>query len=302
MLFWTALAAIFWPTDAIRAADKRVLVVNSNAQVPKFRQIEEAFAASFGGPVSSIDLGSGEEGAEARVRRELLAKSPDIVFCVGSKAYLAAIRSTQRTPIVFAAAINWRRLPASGNAFGVANELPVDFQLTTLRHVFGSLRRLGVVYSERHNEQTVALAAEAGRDVGIEIVARPIHKSADAEDAVREVLPRVDALWVIPDPTVLSLEATVDRLFAQARQAKVPVIAYDELFIGQGAVLAISADQATIGVQAALMADDVVDGQDVAKKVVDPAGSQITLDLRQLGAYRLTVNPGAAASLNRIIR
>lgn len=298
-----ALLLLAWAAalQPVAAADPKVLIVNSNASVPKFKQIEDSFAAAFASGISRLDLGS-DSDVDARVRRAMLSQRPDIVFCVGSRAFIAAAAASQRTVLVFSSAINWRRLPLTERSFGVAGELPPAFQFASIRHLFKSLRKLGVLYSDQFNKETAAAAVEAGAEVGIEVLAQSVFRPSDLDEAARKLLPRVDALWVIPDPVVLSSDDSVTRLFARAREAKVPVFAYDDSFIEQGALLAIAPDQGTMGTQAAMIAEDVFSGQGMPRRVVDPAGSEIVLNLKLLPAYSLPLNKDALPSVNRLIK
>lgn len=280
---------------------KSVLIINSDASVDKFLQIEESFTETYNGRISKLDLGPDTQ-ADAKVRRALLTQQPDLVFCVGPKAYLATNQATQRVPIIFSSAINWQRLSIGRNSFGIANELPVDFQFTTFRHLFPSLHKLGLLYSEKFNEEIARVATRAGKDVGIDVLLQAVHKPSDLDEGLRSVLPRVDALWLISDPTVLSSESSLKRLFDAALKAKVPVIAYDDAFIESGALLAITADLATMGSQAAFMAEQIGSGQTVKRRVMDPAGSEITLNAKVLPAYALSLNKDAVSSVNRLIR
>ncbi len=297
-----AAGLCFMGVGVTRAIDvKHVLIINSDASVDKFLQVEQSFSETYRGRISKLDLGT-DAAADAKVRRALLTYQPDVLFCVGSKAYLATNQATQRVPIVFSSAINWRRLSLGRNGFGIANELPIDFQLTTFRHLFPSLRRLGLVYSETFNAEIARSAARSAKDVGMEVLSEVVRRPSDVDKALGMILPRVDALWLIADPVVLSSEPALKRLFDAAQQAKVPVLAYDEAFIESGALLAISADQATIGTQAALMAEQIGAGQPAQPRVIDPAGSEITLNAKALPIYALSLNRDAVSSINRLIR
>jgi putative ABC transport system substrate-binding protein len=86
-----------------------------------------------------------------------------------------------------------------------------------------------------------------------------------------------------------------------ARQQKKPVYAYSDVFIEQGAVLAISADFATIGRQSANLAlmtdkDKVPEGT-----VQNPAGSTVTLNKCTVDALQLKFNQDALDSVNKIV-
>lgn len=299
LLACLALGSLALTTSA--SGEKKVLIVSSNAAVLRFRQVEEAFAASYGGNVSRLDLAN-EPDSDARVRTALLAEKPDAVFCIGSRATLATAQATQRAPIVFASTINWRRFESGENVFGVASELPLDYQLTTFRHFFPGLRRLGLLYSERFNEETARAARGAGADVRMEVIARSVHRPGDVESAARELLRGVDALWIVPDPVVLASEAAITRLLELAREARVPVLSYEESFVEHGALLAMSSDQQTIGTQAALIVEDVMAGRRLSQRVIGPAGSQIVLNARLLEHYGLRLSNEALSAVNRFVQ
>jgi len=73
------------------------------------------------------------------------------------------------------------------------------------------------------------------------------------------------------------------------------------VFIEQGAVLAISADLATIGRQSASLAL-MVDKDKVPEGTVqNPAGSTVTLNKCALDALRLHFNQDALDSVNKIV-
>lgn len=303
-LLLAALALVIATTIgsvATSAPRKKVLVVTSNAAVPKFRQVEEAFTTAFDGVVARVDLGN-EADADARVRIALLAENPDAVFCVGSRAYIATSQATRRAPVVFTSTVNSQRLAGGDNVFGVASEMPADYQLTAFRHLFPGLQRIGLLYSERFNEETARTALASGRDVKIEVIARAVHRPGDVADAARELLLKVDALWVVPDPVVLANERTALRLLELAKEAKVPVFSYDDAFVEVGALLAMTSDQSTIGTQAAMLVEDVIAGRRVERSVIAPAGSQIVLNTRSLEHSRLALSREALSMVNRFVK
>jgi len=82
---------------------------------------------------------------------------------------------------------------------------------------------------------------------------------------------------------------------------KRPVFAYDDLFAHYGAVLILSADIPTVGRQAAELAAGIIANRVNVEKIQNPAGSQITLNMKKVEEYGIRLDEDALASVNRII-
>ncbi|MGZ5599798.1 MAG: ABC transporter substrate binding protein, partial [Methylobacter sp.] len=100
---------------------------------------------------------------------------------------------------------------------------------------------------------------------------------------------------------VLGSKASVQQIFQSAQQQKKPVYAYSDVFIEQGAVLAISADIATIGRQSANLALMIDKDKLPEGRVQSPAGSTVTLNKCVLDDLRLKFNQDALDSVNKIV-
>lgn len=273
-----------------------VLVVNSDASVAKYQEVQDAFKATLGaGGLTELDL---VKVGEAGVRRAM-AGNPGVIHCIGANAYLATAKNAKGKPIILSTAINWERfkpLPASTRV--IANELPAAQQLTLFRHFFPKLQRLGVIYNPAINKQWFEQAVVAGKEVGIEIIGRPVNRSSGVGPALAELTPKVDALWLTPDPVVLDSEAVVQRYFTGADAAKKPVFAYSAAFTELGATLVLAPDMPTVGRQAAAIAQDFAG----APAVSAPAGSEVTLNLKRVQQYGLEFNREALDAVSNLIR
>ncbi len=175
-------------------------------------------------------------------------------------------------------------------------------QSTYFRYFFPDLQRIGILYSRAHNQEWAQEAIAAGREVGLQMIAVEIERPRDASRALADLLPRIDALWLIPDPVVLSTAQSAQELFDRARAAKKPILTYHAAFVDLGACFVISPDTPTIGRQAALLVKDLAQAKTLPKEFQNPAGSEIVLNLRQAREHGVRVNEDALANVNRIIR
>jgi putative ABC transport system substrate-binding protein len=137
--------------------------------------------------------------------------------------------------------------------------------------------------------------------MGVEIIGQAVSRSKDTVPALEELLPKIDALWLISDPVIMSDKNTLLEVFRVCDENKMPVFAYHEAFANYGAALIVSVDIPTIGRQAAGIAMEVLSGEKMEEKVQFPAGSYMVMNLKKVKQYALDYNMNALASVNRII-
>lgn len=279
-------------------AGSQILILNSDVTVEKYRTAQAAFKERIAHPVAEVDLGSAAD--EGVLRNTIARENPSVIYCIGSKAYLAAQNVARGRTLLFSSVINWRRFPSTESTYGIANELPTGTQLTLFKYFFPDLRKIGVLYSEAYNREWLASALDAARDVGIELVARPVE--GDPNEVLAGLLGRVDALWLIADPVILAGRGSVEGIFRAADSMRKPVFTYDDVFEELGPSLIISIDTPTVGRQAAGLASQLVSGGRLEEHVQNPAGSSITLNMRRIEQYNLRLNLEALDSVNRIIK
>jgi putative ABC transport system substrate-binding protein len=118
---------------------------------------------------------------------------------------------------------------------------------------------VGVIYNPAKTGAQVQEAREAAQRLGITLVLR---KADDPREAVRELSTlkgEVDALWLVPDPTVVTRD-TVEAFALFSQQNRVPVVAFAARYLQQGAVAAFEVDPSDMGRQAGRMARRILDG------------------------------------------
>mgnify|MGYP001601988962 CR=1 FL=1 len=282
-------------------ASGKVLILNSDISVSNYALAHTGFKSKLAVINGEIDLGS-KWVDESNVKKTIHNMDPDVIYCIGSKAYLLAYEFAGNKNIVFSSIINWRRLPMSKNAYGISVELLPSMQLTLYRYFFPEINKIGVVYSKEYNKEWLETVTKSAKDVGITIFKKSISKQEDVESALKDLLPKVDALWLAPDPIVISKIDSVGEMFKQCDNAGKPVLAYNEAFADLGATLIISADITTMGGQAAGIALDLLSARKRDDKVQTPAGTNVILNLKQVEKYKIKLNEDALDSVNQIIK
>ncbi len=280
---------------------KDILILNSDATLLKYSNARDSFISAMGADFMELDLGSKWFDLK-NVEKTIKSDEADTIYCIGTEALRLAQQFARKQSIVFSSAINWQRFDLSKNTYGISNELNPAMQLLMYKYIFPEVKNLGVIYSKTFTKEWVKAAEETGETHGLNIVAKSIKDSKYLEGHLEKLLPKVDALWLIPDPVVLSGKESIDKIFKLSEEAGKPVFAYSELFIDQGASIAISPDIPTIGRQAAEIAKSLSVGEEVTKKVLEPAGSNIILNLKQVEKLKIYLNMDALDSVNKITK
>ncbi|KJV06015.1 hypothetical protein VZ94_14050 [Methylocucumis oryzae] len=107
--------------------------------------------------------------------------------------------------------INWQRFPRSPNNYGVANELSLSQELSLLHYLLPAVRKIGVIYNPSINQERINQARAQMAELGLTIAEQTLTEPLQLDELLQQLLPTVDALWLIADPTVLSDKDSVEK-------------------------------------------------------------------------------------------
>ncbi len=273
-----------------------ILVIDSNAEVKKYTETIDAFRKNFNRDFTVLNL-SGMSAKE--IRNALYDIYPDIVYAVGAKAYQYANAYIPEKTIYFSSIIDYQKFDIQGKRYGISNELHSGMQLTLIKSIFTTVNALGVIYSE-HTQNIMKDLRQNAKKIGITITSLKITKEPMERSILEDFIQKNDALMIIPDPLLLSNTARVNTFFDLSKKYKKAVIAYHELFINYGAVLAISVDNPTIGRQVAMMMQNhISDEQTVA--IQYPIGTHIIFNKHQAAMLGLKINSDISQIATKIL-
>ena len=297
LIVWLFLV---FPARLAAEKEPKVLLINSDATVEKYRVAQEEFKKTYSRPVLEINLDD-KKWKVPDVEDLLYDEYPDLVYCIGSKAYFIANRFVSEKDIVFSSIVNWQRLPVTKKTYGVSSELYSGMQMTLFRYIFPDVKKIGVLYSEKYNSQWFNAARAEAKEMGIEIIGQHISEGKQTIKALKDLMPKVDVLWLIADPLIMTDKENLTEVFNECEAKKVPVFSYHDIFVEYGAVLIVSVDEPTIGRQAAGMAKEITSVGKMEEKVQYPAGSHIILNLKKVKEYGLPYKEEALSMVNQIV-
>ncbi|HBA89339.1 MAG TPA: ABC transporter substrate-binding protein [Geobacter sp.] len=206
--------------------------------------------------------------AEIDVQRMVREERPRLVLAVGDKA-LEACRKVREVPVVSMLALSLNLGKHSpGNVGGVAMTVAPE-QYFRLFDALGA-GRVGVLYNPKKTGLYLKRALAESRQRGLKLVAEPVHDPRELQSKLEMMKESVDALWMLPDSTVVTtvnLEAFL--LFSMAHN--VPTVTFTCEYLREGAAAALDIDPLDMGVQAGELALSLLRGGTSRKvPVLDP--------------------------------
>lgn len=291
----------FFPVALHGSEASAILLINSDESVEKYSDTGNTFKEALNDiPFEEINMND-RKWKISDIEKLLTKPQFKAIYCIGTKAYLIANQYAGEKHIVFSSIMNWLRLPMTEKTYGVSSELPSEMQVMLFRYIFPNVRKIGVLYSSRYNKEWFAAAQDAARKMEVEIIGQALSDEKETLSALKSLLSGTDAFWLISDPVVMTDKAVLFEVLKQCDKNKLPVFSYHDAFAKYGVAMIVSADSPTIGRQAAGIATDLLSGKKPAEKVLFPAGTHITLNLKKIREYGLPYNQDALGSVNNII-
>jgi ABC-type uncharacterized transport system substrate-binding protein len=246
-----ALLSLAWPAAWAGAAE--VALVRSG-EVASWRAAADALRAGLS-EHTLVELDLGQDPAEARSLASGLRGKQSVIVAFGALAAQAVHESLPEVPLVVCMVPDPARLglQAAPGLSGVAFQPPVKNQLAAFRMVNPRAVRIGIVYNEANAGHFVREALAAAPVVRLAIVAKAAASDKEVPQALRSLLrgpDAVDAIWVPPDPLLLSDQAR-RFLLAETLKAGRPVYSFSPSLVPEGALVSNGASMVSTGELAA---------------------------------------------------
>ncbi len=175
-------------------------------------------------------------------------------------------------------------VPAGRVGCGVPLNIPVYEQLYTFTSYLPDLKRIGLIYNPEHNAGFARQADLSAQYLGVSLVHLAVDKRSDILPVLQSSWRDIDALWMIPDRTVIS-KSLILYIIKHGIANNVAVLGYNRFFTESGAAMALVRNYKAIGRQAAEMTIRVSDGG--ACPTVIP-GYDVVLNKEVLDALKIS--------------
>ena len=121
------------------------------------------------------------------------------------------------------------------------------------------VKRIGVLYAPRKTGHYVKRAVQESRQQGVSLVVEPVDDPRDLQARLDRMKGNVDAIWMLPDSTVLTT-VNMEALLLFSMTQNVPAITFTSHYLKNGAAASLEVDPYDIGVQAGELALSLLKG------------------------------------------
>lgn len=190
-----------------------------------------------------------EESRPQGLKMKIIRQNPDAIIAIGSSS-LSLVRSITEIPIIYILVPEPEQLvETQDNVTGVRMNLSAGQQLAPLIRLIPEVKSIGLLYDPGNTGDLVNEAEEFARQRNIDFVARSVKTSKEVAAKLAGLKDRIDAFWMVPDRTVITSE-TLEQIFLFSLENRIPVLTFAEKYLKLGAVLSVSFDSESAGIQA----------------------------------------------------
>jgi len=286
LLVLTSVAVAVCP---VAAGDVAVIM---SARVDAYEEALQGFKRSLQHRIVAEYEMAGDFDRGREILSQIRSKvKPDLIFAVGIWAVQVVMGESGNIPVVYAMILNPPSIIGAGtkNVTGASMNVSVEETIRLFKQLGPQIRRVGVVFNRAKTGYLVSLADTVARQQGLDLIAKEIRSSKEAIPALDALQGEgIDALWILPDETILAAEVLQYMLLFSYRN-KVPLLGLSERQAQMGALLALSfASSEDIGRQAAELANGILGGK-TAAEIPYTTARQVKLTVNLKAAQKLGI-------------
>lgn len=209
----------------------------------------------------------GNNSTAAQIARKFVGDHPDAIVAISTPSAQAVAVATKDVPIVYsavsdpvAAGLVKSMGPSATNVTGVSDTVSLEKQLAAIKQGLPKVKRIGVIYNpgEANSVSAVNALKTAAPGAGYTLTESPAPRSVDVASAAKNLVGKVDLIYVPTDNTVVSAFASVAKV---ADDAKIPVFVVDTSNVKQGATFGLGLNYLDIGRQTGKIVVRVLKGE-----------------------------------------
>ena len=264
------------------------VVVIMAADVDEYRKALRGFKQTVRDDIIAEYDMEGDFKRGPKILDEIRSKTkPDLILAIGVWALEVVASHTMDVPVVYAMVVNPPSIVKAGaNITGASMNVPVEQSILLFKQLSPQVRRVGMLYSPAKTGYLVRDAEAVAREHGIQLVTREVRSPKEAIPALETLQEAVDALWILPDETVLA-PAVVQQMLLLSYRKKLPLLGLSEAQARMGALLSLSfASGEDIGRQAGDLANSILAGK-AAAAVPYTTARQVKLTVNLKAAQKL---------------
>ncbi len=268
---------VFYPL-LLRAAS--IAVVKSDS-LKAYNKVVTGISIESRIPIEEFNMKADKDRGQ-KIFEMLNTKKFSVVITIGPEASLLAKKLVKDIPIVFCMVPDHTKYGLSGdNITGVSVLLPLKTQLSILKSITPNVRNVGIIYNPKISKNIFIDLNKKATKLGMTLVPVLVDEPEDVVSGIQLLTGKVDALFLFPDPTVISSVDVVKEIIKFAFEKKISLFGFGEEMVKEGALLSINPEYTGLGQQVARIAQDIIK-QNIKPgliPVADPESVSIALNI-----------------------
>lgn len=238
----------------------------------------------------------GDSGNSEAIVNKFVNDSVDLIFANATPAAQSAANKTSDIPIILTSVTDPQ---ASGlvesndapgvNVSGTSDLADMSTQIGIITDLLPNAKTVGVMYcsAEQNSVYQAKLAKETLESLGLEYKEFTVSDSTYVQSVAQSVIGQVDVLFVPTDNLMAESISTITTIM---QDANIPVVGGFSDVATQGGLAAYGVNYYQLGVQAAQMAVDVLEG--------NASIESLPIGYLEKEGYELVINQSVADQLN----
>jgi putative tryptophan/tyrosine transport system substrate-binding protein len=296
LLGWLALLS------NTQAAVAEVPVLKSH-DIEPFKQAIAGFVAACNLQITEYDV-RGSASKQQSIIKRVVATKPKLILAIGAVAAQVAKEMVEDIPVVFFMVPNPQQYGLEGrNIAGVSLDIPAEVQFARYKMLVPTLHTLGVIYNPDKTGPLVNAAQAIAQQLDLQLLPTAVGSPKEVPAALRSMLGKIDALWMVPDETVVT-PMSFEFLLLTAFEHHLPFLAASEIFVEVGAMAALSPDYAEVGRQVCQLTKEIESGHrsPMQVNIIPPAKVNLAINLKTASKLGLSLPSEVVQSASKVYR
>ena len=279
------------------------IAVLKSHDIEPFNQALAGFLGACGSRMTEHEL-RGSKDKQRSIVQSVVATRPQLILALGTVAAQIAKEMVQDIPVVFCMVPSPHKYGLEGkNIAGISLDIPIRTQFARYKALLPALKTLGVIYDPAKTGALVTEASGVAEHLGLRLLAAPAASQKDVPGALRSMLGKIEALWMVPDETIVTPESFQFFLLT-AFENHLPFLAVSDIFVQVGALASLTPDYTDMGRQGCQLAREMESGQWHQREVniVPPMKVNLAINLNTASKIGLTLSPEIIQSASKVYR
>ena len=258
------IVSAFMLIASFKGTAQPLIYLVQSQSLPEYKTAIAAIKSELSSSYNITETTIERSNAKA-VSNTIKQAKPSLIISIGTKSTKLLQTHIKRTPILFSMVyrpdrtdlVKSLKFPGT-NSTGVALDIPLDLQFSTLRKIFPYMRRIGTLYTPYLDQELIDQATMIAKKYQFTLTSQDVY-SQDQIQQKLELLFRnqIQLLWSTADQKIYS-KTSLQYILLSLNRFKVPFMGLSQSYLKLGAYVSLDPDPNHIGKKTALMAHRMI--------------------------------------------